>query len=162
MYAQDMQIKRLAEQMADSFSRLEQKDVVVFEFHGLDEMDALGQRLAAEFNAALTESARDFHVVDPCWLVHALQKYDLTPANIFSAGTASWPPQQTKVDTLILGTMSTGIGGLRISVEAYQSGIGHAGRVFRHLAGCELIGGPVTSRNPRKQLHGYSNRHSDM
>jgi TonB family protein len=118
--AQKSQIEALADQMAGALSHSKQKSVVVFDFLGPDTMDAVGEKLAVDFSAALAKSAHDFRVEDRSRLLEMLKEKSLVAGNIRDAHTALWLLRQSGPDTAILGTMSNGIGGLRLSVEAYR------------------------------------------
>jgi TonB family protein len=120
MSAQEYQINLLANEIAKSLSQSKQKTVVVFDFHGTDEWEVLGQKLAADFDAALAKSAVDFQVKDRLGLLEVLQNKGFTPSTILDGDAASWVLQQTGVDASIVGTMSNGIGGLKLFVEAYR------------------------------------------
>ena len=118
--AQKSQIEALADQMAGALSHSKQKSVVVFDFLGPSTMDAVGEKLAVDFSEALAKSAHDFRVDDRSRLLEMLKEKSLVPGNIRDAHTALWLLRQFGSDTAILGTMSNGIGGLRLSIEAYR------------------------------------------
>jgi TonB family protein len=120
MRAQEPQIDILASQIAESLSQSKQKGVIVLDFVGTDEMDALGQRLADDFRIALAKSAHGFQVQDRSQLLELLRKNELVRANLRDEATAKWLVRQTSADTWISGTLSTGIGGLRVTVEAFR------------------------------------------
>jgi len=118
--APESQIETLAHQMAVALSHSKQKTVVVLDFFGADKPGAVGQKLADEFAAALAKSTHDFQVRDRSQVLELLQKNSLEPGSIRDAETASWFLQNTGADAVILGTMSAGLGGLGVSVEAYR------------------------------------------
>lgn len=118
--AQKSQIEVLADQVAGALSHSKQKSVVVFDFFGPSTMDAVGEKLAVDFSAALAKSAHDFRVEDRSRLLEMLKKNGLVTGNIRDLHTALWLLRQSGSDTAILGTMSNGIGGLRLSVEAHR------------------------------------------
>lgn len=120
VHAQKSQIEALADQMAGALSHSKQKSVVVFDFLGPGTMNAVGEKLAVDFSAALAKSAHDFRVEDRSRLLEMLKEKSLVAGNIRDAHTALWLLRQSGSDTAILGTMSNGIGGLRLSVEAYR------------------------------------------
>jgi TonB family protein len=117
--AQEPQIDVLADQMAASLSHAKLKTVMVFDFVGPDEMDALGQKLAADFRAALTKSGRDLQVQDRSQLLELLKKNDLVPANVRDIATEQWLAGQTELDARISGELLQGIAGLKITVYAH-------------------------------------------
>jgi len=121
MRAQKSQIGALADQMAGALSHSKRKSVVVFDFFGPSTMDAVGEKLAVDFSAALAKSAHDFRVEDHSRLVEMLKENSLVTANIRDVHTALWLLRQSGSDTAIFGTMSNGIGGLRLSVQAYRA-----------------------------------------
>jgi hypothetical protein len=117
--AQQTQIDTLAAQMAASLSHASQKTVLVFDFVGPDGMDALGQKLAGDFRAALAKSPNGIQVEDYLRILELLKKNELVLANLHDAATARWLVGQTEVDAWIYGTLSNGIGGLKITIDAY-------------------------------------------
>ncbi|MGO9588967.1 MAG: TonB family protein [Candidatus Acidiferrales bacterium] len=106
--------------MADSLSHSKQERIVVLDFLGAGGMEPVGQELAAEFRTALSKSARGFRVDDRSQLLEVLRENDLVPGNIRDSQAASWLLRQTGADTSILGNISAGIGGLRLSVTAHR------------------------------------------
>lgn len=119
---QESQMDALAEQMASALSNRGVHVVAIFDFAGPDDMEAVGQKLASDFSAALTKSASSFRVQDRAQLVEILHKHKVVPGDIREGedlATGSWCLRETGVDVLILGKISKGIGGLGISVEAY-------------------------------------------
>src|SRR5580704_18795977 len=119
LMAQAKQIDALADQMAASLSHAKLKTVLVFDFVGPDEMDAVGQRLAAALRASMTRSRQDVRVEDYSQLLGLLKKNELVLANLHNVATASWLVGQTEVDAWIYGTLSNGAGGLKLTVDAY-------------------------------------------
>jgi len=118
--AQESRIDALADQMAAALSQAKLKTVIVFDFDGPDEMDALGQKLAEDFRAALTKSGKGLQVEDRSQLLDLLKKDKLAPDGISDAGTASWVLKPTQTQAFILGTLSNGGDGLQLSVEAFR------------------------------------------
>lgn len=118
--AQEPQIDALADQMATSLSDAKLKTVMVFDFVGPDETDTLGEKLAADFRAALSKSAKGFEIKDRPQLLDLLRKDKLAPDGISDAGTASWVLKPTQAQAFILGTLSNGSDGLQLSVEAFR------------------------------------------
>ena len=117
-HAQESQIDSLADQMASALSHSKQKTVVVFDFFGADQPEAVGQNLADKFTVALTKSTPDFQVWNRSQVRELLQKNTLESGSIRDAETASWFLQNTGADAVILGTMSDELEGLGVSVEA--------------------------------------------
>lgn len=120
LLAQKPRIDALADQTAVSLSRAKQKTVLVFDFVGPDGMDALGQKLAADFRAALARSGHDFQVEDRSRLLEILQKNKLLTASIRDRDTAFWYLRQTGVDASVLGTLSNASGCLTISLQSFS------------------------------------------
>jgi TonB family protein len=118
--AQEVQIDALADQMAVSLSNAKLTTVAVFDFVGPDETDALGQKLAADFRAALAKSAHGFQVEDRSKLLDFLRKQKLAPEGISDAVTASWVLEPTETEAFILGTLSNKSDGLQVSLEAFR------------------------------------------
>ncbi len=118
-FAQEPQIDALADQMAAALSQAKLETVIVFDFDGPDEMDALGQKLAEDFRVALTKSGKGLQVQDRSDLLELVKKNDLVPANVRDAGTEQWLAGQTQLDARISGELSKGIGGLKITVYAH-------------------------------------------
>jgi TonB family protein len=119
LLAQVPQIDALADQIAASLAHAKLKSVLVFDFVGPDGMDAVGQRLAANFREALAKSERDIRVEDYSEFLRLLKKNELVLANLHNVATASWLVGQTEVDAWIYGTFSNGVGGLKLTVDAY-------------------------------------------
>jgi TonB family protein len=105
--------------MAASLAHAKLKTVLVFDFVGPDGMDAVGQRLAADFRASVAKSGRDVLVEDYSQLLALLKKNELVLANLHNVATASWLVGQTEVDAWIYGTLSNGVAGLKLTVDAY-------------------------------------------
>lgn len=82
-------------------------------------MDAVGQRLAADFRASLARSGQDIRVEDYSELLGLLKKNELVLANLHNVATASWLVGQTEVDAWIYGTLSNSVGGFKLTVDAY-------------------------------------------
>lgn len=118
--SQESQIDALADQMASSLSHSKQKTVVILDFVGPDETTVLGQELVARFRAALIKSAHDFGVEDRSQLLELLRENDLLPGSIRDRDTASWYLRKSGADAAILGTLSNGSGGLKISLQAFS------------------------------------------
>jgi TonB family protein len=118
--AQEPQIDALADQMSDSLSHAKLKTVMVFDFVGPDETDALGQRLAADFRAALAKSAHGIQVEDRAKLLEILQQRNYGAFDVSTAETACWLLQQTTVEVSIIGKLSNGKAGLKISLQAFR------------------------------------------
>jgi TonB family protein len=119
--AQKSRIEALADQMSASLSHSGQKSVVVFDFDDSGTMDAAGEQLAVEFSAVLAKSARNIRVEDRSRLLELLNKYSLVPGNIGGPDIAIWLLRNSGSDTAVLGTISNGIDGPRLSVEAYRA-----------------------------------------
>jgi hypothetical protein len=117
--AQAPQIDGLAGKVATSLSRAKLQRVLVFDFVGPKGMDAVGQRLAADFRASLAKSGQDIRVEDYSELLGLLKKDELVLANLHNIATARWIVGQTEVDAWAYSTLSNGIGGLRLTVDAY-------------------------------------------
>jgi TonB family protein len=116
--AQEPQIDALADQMAAALSHAKLKSVMVFDFVGPDETDALGQKVAAGFRTALAKSAYGLQVEGRSRLIELLQENELVPANLHTYATEQWLVGQTDLDAWISGTLSNGIGGLKVTVDA--------------------------------------------
>jgi TonB family protein len=119
LLAQAPQIDALADQMAASLSHAKLKTVLVFDFVGPGGMDALGQRLAANFREALAKSGQDIRVEDYSELLRLLKKNGLVLANLRNVATARWIVGQSEVDAWLYGTLSNSPGGLALKVDAY-------------------------------------------
>ena len=118
--AQESQIDALADQIATSLSHAKLKTVMVFDFVGADEMDALGQKLAADFRTALARSAPGIQVEDRTKLIEILQQRNYGPFGVGTAEIACWLLQRTSVEVSIIGNLSNGKNGLKISVQAFR------------------------------------------
>lgn len=163
--AQEPQIDALADQASSSLSHSKLKTVVVFDFVGPDETDALGQRLAADFRAALAKSAHEIQVEDRSLLLGLLKKNDLAPSGLYDAFVAQWIALQSGADAWISGTLSNGGGGLTIAVKAFV--VKSSVQIFESEASTtlsdelrSLIGkseGDEFASLPQSGKNGYSN-----
>jgi TonB family protein len=118
--AQESQIVAIADQVAGSLSHSKQKTIVILDFVGPGEIAVLGQKLAADFREALIKSAHDFRVEDRSQLLELLQKNDLLPGSIRDRETADWYLRNSGADAAILGTLSNGSGGVKLSLQAFS------------------------------------------
>jgi TonB family protein len=119
LLAQTRQIDALAGRMAASLAHAKLKTVLVFDFVGPDGMDAIGQRLAANFRASVATSGQDVRVEDYSEILGLLKKNGLVLANLHNVATARWIVGQSEVDAWIYGTLSNSVGGLKLTVDAY-------------------------------------------
>ena len=119
-FAQEPQIDALADQTAGALSHAKLKSVMVFDFVGPDETGALGQRLAADFRSALAKSAHGIEVEDRAKLLEVLQQRNYGAFGVSTAEIACWLLQQTSVEVSIIGNLSNGKGGLKISLQAFR------------------------------------------
>jgi TonB family protein len=118
--AQKSPLDELAHRMADSFAQSKQKSVAVFAFVAPDDAEALGQKLAGDFQQALVKSAHGFRVVARSQLLDILGKTSALSASVDDADTAAWFLRDSDVDTSILGTVSKDEAGLQVSVRAFR------------------------------------------
>ena len=118
--AQESQIDTLADQIAASLSHAKLKTVMVFDFDEPDELDGLGQKLAADFRAALARSAHGIQVGDRAKLLEILQKRNYGPFGVGTGDIACWLLQETNVEVTIIGNVSKEKSGLKISVQAFR------------------------------------------
>ncbi len=117
--AQAPQIDAVADEMTAWLARAKLKTVIVFDFVGPDGMDAVGQKLAADFRASMARSGQDVRVQDYSELLGMLKKNGLVLANLHNVASASWLVGQTEVDAWIYGKFSNSVGGLKLTVDAY-------------------------------------------
>ena len=117
--AQEPQIAALADQMAASLYNANLKTVMVFDFAGPDEVDAVGQKVAADFRAALIKSGRGIQVEEHSLLLELLKKNDLAASGLYDVSVAQWLALQSGADAWISGTLSNGSGGLTVTVKAF-------------------------------------------
>jgi len=118
--AQEAALDDLAQRMADSLAQTKQKSVAVFAFVGPDDTEALGQKLAGDFQLALAKSAHSLRVEDRSQLLEILGRTSALSASVDDADTASWFLRDSDVDTEILGTVSNQSGSLRVRVQAFR------------------------------------------
>src|ERR1700691_2239828 len=118
--AQEAALDDLAQRMADSLAQTKQKRVAVFAFVGPDDTEALGQKLAGDFQLALAKSAHSLRVEDRSQLLEILGRTSALSASVDDADTASWFLRDSDVDTEILGTVSNQSGSLRVRVQAFR------------------------------------------
>jgi TonB family protein len=91
-----------------------------FAFVGPDDGEALGQKLAGDFQLALAKSAHGLRVEDRSQLLEILGRTSALSASLDDADTASWFLRDSDVDTAILGTASNQSGSLRVRVQAFR------------------------------------------
>src|ERR1700722_8567630 len=118
--AQETQIDGLADATAASLSHAKVSTVMVFDFVGPDQMDVLGQKLAADFRAALARSSDRIQVEDRAKLLEILQQRNYGSFGVGGGAIACWLLQQTNVEVSIVGHLCNGKGGLKISLEAFR------------------------------------------
>jgi TonB family protein len=127
--AQEPQIDALADQMAAALSHAKLKRVIVFDFLGPDETDALGQRLAGDFRAALMKSAHGIQVEERSLLLELLKRNDLASSSLDDASVAQWLALQSGADAWISGMLSTGSGDVTLTVKAF--GVKSSAQIFK-------------------------------
>jgi hypothetical protein len=91
-----------------------------FALVGPDDGEALGQKLAGDFQLALAKSAHGLRVEDRSQLLEILGRTSALSASLDDADTASWFMRDSDVDTAILGTASNQSGSLRVRVQAFR------------------------------------------
>jgi hypothetical protein len=104
-FAQESALDELAGRMANSLAQAKQKSVAVFAFVGPDDAEALGQKLAGDFQMALAKWAHSFRVEDRSQLLDLLGKKSAFSASVDDAATAAWFLRDSDVDTAIVGTV---------------------------------------------------------
>lgn len=119
VHAQERQIDALAERTAAALSHSQLNVVMVFDFAGPDQMDVVGQKLAADFRAALIKSGHGVQVEEHSLLRELLRKNDLAASGLHDASLAQWLALQSGADAWISGTLSNGSGGLTVTVKAF-------------------------------------------
>lgn len=119
-FAQEPPLDDLAHRMADSLTQSKQKSVAVFAFVGPDAAEALGQRLAGDFQLALAKSTHSVRVEERSQLLDILGATSALSASVDDADTASWFLRDSDVDTAILGTVSNEDAGLHVRVRAIR------------------------------------------
>jgi TonB family protein len=119
-WAQESPLDDLARRLADSIEQTKQKSVAVFAFVGPDDAEALGQKLAGDFQLALAKSAQSLRVEQRAQLLELLGRTSALSASVDDADTAVWFLRDSDVDTAILGTVSNESGGLRVRVQAFR------------------------------------------
>jgi TonB family protein len=117
-FAQQAPLDDLAQRMADSLAQTKQKSVAVFAFVGPDDTEALGQKLAGDFQ--LAKSAYSFRVEERSQMLAILGRTSALSASVDDADTASWFLRDSDVDTAALGTVSNQSGSLRVPVQAFR------------------------------------------
>jgi TonB family protein len=119
-FAQEPPLGDLAHRMADSLTQSKQKSVAVFAFIGPDDAEALGQKLAGDFQMALAKSAHSFRVEERSQLLEILGRTSALSASVDDADTAAWFLRNSDVNAAILGSVSNDNGGLRVRVQAFR------------------------------------------
>jgi TonB family protein len=130
--AQEVQIAKLAEDSARSLGAAGRHDVVVFDFYGAgfpsgaDPMVGLGEKLAADFRAALAQAAASAPAGAPALRVenHAetlerLTNMDLSAGNLRDPNTVRWVYAKTPVDAYITGTVAKASQGYTLTITLH-------------------------------------------
>lgn len=117
----DSRIEDAAKQMAETLRFSKVKNVVVLDFSGVNVTPELGARLATEFSNALAAAGSDIPVENRQSVADALQRNQMTFANIRSDTSEAWLARQVGADAFVGGTVGYGIGGLHLALTAYRT-----------------------------------------
>jgi TonB family protein len=131
--AQEVELARLARDSAHSLAAANRHSVVVFDFYGADfpagadPMTALGEKLAADFRAALaqTNSARPvagaptLSIENRATTLERLTNMDLSAGNLRDPNTVRWAYAKTPVDAYITGTVAKAAQGYTLTITLH-------------------------------------------
>lgn len=117
--AQETQLDAATTQIASSQSR-QVHSVAVLDFVGSYSMDAVGAKLASDFDAALEKAISGVRVEDRSKIAEFLQSKQMVAANVRDKGAGAWLASQLGVDAFIFGMMGSGVGGIHVSITAYR------------------------------------------
>ncbi|MGC2721117.1 MAG: energy transducer TonB [Candidatus Acidiferrales bacterium] len=116
--AQEAQIDQLAHESADALVKAQMRHVVVLDFTGTDAMSALGEKLAADFRAALTgQRAAWLKVEDRAATLDRATEMSLTLANLRDPATLRWVYHESDVDSRISGKIAEQNDGLMLTLD---------------------------------------------
>ena len=129
--AQEVEIAKLARDSAQSLAAANRHSVVVFDFYGAefpagaDRMSALGEKLAADFRAALAQSVSSaagaplLGIENRATTLERLNNMDLSAGNLRDPNTVRWVYAKTAVDAYIAGTVAKGPQGYSLTVTLH-------------------------------------------
>jgi TonB family protein len=125
-HAQEVPIAKLARDAARSLEAANRHAVVVFDFYGADfpagadPMAALGQKLAADFRAALAQAGgASLKVEDRATTVERLTTMDLSAGNLRDPNTVRWVYAKTREDAYVTGTIAKAAQGYTLAVTVH-------------------------------------------
>lgn len=116
--AQEAQISAIAGQSAAALEHAHEHHVLVLDFTGTPAMDALGERLAADFRAALTQQGISWlKVEDRAATLDRATEMSLTMANLRDPATVRWVYGNSSVDSWISGALAEQADGLELTID---------------------------------------------
>jgi TonB family protein len=131
--AQEVEIAKLARESAHSLDAAGRRDVAVFDFYGADfpagadPMVALGEKLAADFRAALAQTISHgpvagrpaLSIENRAATLERLTNMDLSAGNLRDPNTVHWAYAKTPVDAYITGTVARAPQGYTLMVTLH-------------------------------------------
>jgi TonB family protein len=129
--AQEVEIAKLARDSAQSLAAANRHSMVVFDFYGAefpagaDPMSALGEKLAADFRAALAQTVSSaagaplLRIENRATTIEQLTTMDLNAGNLRDPNTVRWVYAKTAVDAYITGTVAKASQGYTLTVTLH-------------------------------------------
>jgi TonB family protein len=119
--AQEPQINELAARFARELNKKYEKTVVVFDFVGPNtRLNALGEKMAADFREALSKSPASFVVTNRTQITQALSANDLSPQILHDPDMQRWLARKLGPGIMISGELETKPDGLDVSVHTHR------------------------------------------
>jgi TonB family protein len=120
--AQQNQVDALAKQAAGALAHAAARNVVVLDFTGTEAMAPLGEKLAADFRAALAHDAAGLKVEDRALTVERVTERSLELGNLRDSNTMRWVYGDTSVDSWISGAIAETSGGVNLAIQLHHLG----------------------------------------
>ncbi len=127
---QEAQLDALAKQVAGSLAKANARQVVVLDFAGDADTDALGEKLAADFRAALVREGGGVKVEDRLVTMERVNDAELVTGNLRDGKTVKWLYRNTAVNAWISGALARQGESLKLIVQIHPEGTSTANGEF--------------------------------
>lgn len=121
---QEARLDLLAKQVAGSLDRARVSQVVVLDFVGDADMDALGAKLAEDFRGALAREGGGLKVEDRLVTTERMNEAELVPGNLRDGNTVRWLYRNTPVGAWVSGLVARQGDALTLTVQIHALGGG--------------------------------------
>lgn len=163
-WAQEARLDLMAKQVAGSLAGAKVAQVVVLDFAGDADMDALGEKLAEDFRGALAREGGGLKVEDRLVTIERMNEEELVPGNLRDSNTVRWLYRNTPVSAWVSGVVARQVDSLKLTVEVHGVGSGAASGEFSTVIPLlddlkALIRAPEADAfagMPRAGVNGYS------